>query len=46
MPEYNGRVQVITIVTGVKSPYVLGREETSERATERYSESLGIRMID
>lgn len=25
LPEYSGRIQVITIVTGVKSPYILGK---------------------
>jgi cell division protein FtsZ len=25
LPEYSGRIHVITIVTGVKSPYILGR---------------------
>lgn len=45
LPEFNGRVQVITIVTGVKSPYVLGRAETSESTSVGYSDSLGIPMI-
>lgn len=45
LPEFNGRVQVITIVTGVKSPYVLGRSQMLEDTSVGYSDSLGIPMI-
>ncbi len=42
-PELRGRVQVISIITGVSSPYVLGKiEEESENASV---EELGLRMI-
>ena len=29
--EFQGKVRVITIMTGVKSPYVLGRDADEER---------------
>ena len=41
----NGKIRVITIITGVKSPYVLGREEASEKNTISLNESLGIEII-
>jgi len=44
MQEYAGKVQVIAIITGVKSPYILGpiQREELERATEN---ELGIPVI-
>ncbi len=47
IPKFEG-IQVITIVTGVKSPYILGpvQMEEVERATEtRVSRELGIEII-
>lgn len=44
MPEYAGKVQVIAIVTGVKSPYILGPVEYEERVKTTESE-LGIPII-
>jgi cell division protein FtsZ len=44
MPEWTGKVQVIAIVTGVKSPYLLGPVEREEMAKAAESE-LGIPMI-
>ncbi len=44
MPEYSGKVQVIAIVTGVKSPYLLGPVEREEIARARENE-LGIPVI-
>jgi cell division protein FtsZ len=43
-PGYGGKVRVITIITGVKSPYILGpiREEIVEPG---YSHELGIPII-
>lgn len=41
MPQYKGKVQVISIITGVKSPYILGPSRESE---EEVSE-LGIPQI-
>lgn len=42
LPEYEGRVQVITIVTGVKSPYILGRVSVERALTREVSKELGI----
>ena len=44
LPEYKGKIQVIVIITGVKSPYVLGKlDEVKEaRSTSR---DLGIEML-
>ena len=41
LPEYTGKVQVIAIITGVKSPYILG---PSPREEQKPSE-LGIEII-
>lgn len=30
LPEYAGKIQVITIITGVKSPYILGRAKNAK----------------
>ncbi|MEK6888354.1 MAG: cell division protein FtsZ [Candidatus Aenigmatarchaeota archaeon] len=43
LPEFNGKIQVITIVTGVKSPYIMGRQnESSDKLAE---DELGISVI-
>ena len=42
--EFTGKVQVIAIITGVKSPYILGPSELEERSREAESE-LGIPVI-
>lgn len=45
-PEFKGKMRVITIVTGVKSPYILGPVAHEERAKIRdYSQELGIPII-
>lgn len=44
LQEYTGKVQVIAIVTGVKSPYILGPVQREELATAAQSE-LGIPVI-
>lgn len=44
MQEYTGKVQVIAIVTGVKSPYILGPVQRDEAARSAQSE-LGIPVI-
>ena len=47
LDEYEGKVQVITIVTGVKSPYILGpitQKKEGEVQTE-VSQSLGIEVF-
>ncbi len=40
LPEYTGKVQVIAIITGVKSPYILGPSAQEEKPNE-----LGIEII-
>lgn len=44
LPEYKDRIQVITIITGVKSPFILGPVQKEEIAKARESE-LGIEII-
>lgn len=44
VPEYAGKVQVIAVVTGVKSPYLLGPMERREAAMAAENE-LGIPVI-
>jgi len=43
-PEFSGKVQVIAIVTGVKSPYLLGPMEKEDMARAQENE-LGIPVI-
>jgi len=52
LPEFEGKIQVITIVTGVKSPYILGPSAqeaataaSGARAGRRMESELGIDMI-
>jgi len=45
LPEYEGRVQVITIVTGVKSPYILGRISRQRPVVKEVSHALGIDVL-
>lgn len=40
LPEYKGKIQVITIITGVKSPYIMGRAD--DAIAERAIDDLGI----
>ena len=44
LPEYTGKVQVIAIVTGVKSPYIVGPVEMAEKQRETENQ-LGIPVI-
>jgi len=41
MPEFKHKLQVITIITGVKSPYIIGSAKTTHKKSE-----LGIEMLD
>lgn len=46
-PEFRGKIRVITIVTGVKSPFILGpvaRQEVAER--KDFSQELGIPLVN
>lgn len=47
VPGMDGKIHVITIVTGVKSPYILGPMERKKAgsATESYESDLGIEVI-
>jgi len=42
-----GKIRVMTIITGVKSPFILGPSEAERRSTKtsKYSNELGIRML-
>ncbi len=44
LPEYNNKIQVITIITGVKSPFVLGPGAAVEKQ-QTASQELGIEVI-
>lgn len=48
-PSLNGKIRVMTIITGVNSPYVLGRSAVSSRnraqAMKGFSDELGIDMV-
>lgn len=55
VPEYEGSMQVIAIITGVQSPYILGpkskEDQTSSKTpdtkkSEGVSDELGIRMLN
>ena len=43
LPEFNGRIQVITVITGVKSPYILGK--TGKMAASKKHNELGIEIL-
>jgi cell division GTPase FtsZ len=45
LPEYAGKIHVITIITGVKSPYILGPVQKENLGTEKnVVHELGIPM--
>jgi len=44
-PEYEGKLQVITIITGVKSPYILGPVQRERMSNAVLSDELGIEVI-
>jgi len=45
LPEFEGKVQVIAIVTGVKSPYILGPVSYEKPVVREISQTLGIDII-
>jgi cell division protein FtsZ len=45
LPEFEGKVQVISIITGVKSPYILGPVTRESKITSEMSKALGIDII-
>ncbi|MBL7206546.1 MAG: cell division protein FtsZ [Candidatus Aenigmarchaeota archaeon] len=44
-PEFQGKIRVITIVTGVKSPWILGPAVMTESQKKDYTQELGIPII-
>lgn len=45
-PDFKGKIRVITIVTGVKSPYILGPADVEEKEKIRsYASELGIPLV-
>jgi len=45
LPEFEGKLQVITIITGVKSPYILGPITREQPVIREVSSALGIDII-
>jgi cell division protein FtsZ len=45
LPEFQGRIQVITIITGVKSPYILGKSTKAATASKKATNDLGIEIL-
>ncbi len=45
LPEFEGKVQVIAIITGVKSPYILGPVSREAPVVREISQTLGIDVI-
>ncbi len=43
--EFHGKVRVITIMTGVKSPYILGKPQFESQAPSREMSDLGIEVF-
>jgi len=45
VPEMGDKLQVISIITGVKSPYILGAVTKDEPAAAKMSQDLGIEVL-
>lgn len=45
LPEFNSKLQVITIITGVQSPYILGPVSYEKPVIREMSQTLGIDII-
>lgn len=45
LPEFEGKLQVISIITGVKSPYILGPVSYERPVVREISQALGIDII-
>jgi cell division protein FtsZ len=45
LPELGSNLQVITIITGVKSPYILGRSDKASPSASRASRELGLEVL-
>jgi cell division protein FtsZ len=44
-PDFKGKLRVITIITGVKSPYILGPVAREEPMKKDFSQELGIPIV-
>lgn len=44
-PDFHGKIRVITIITGVKSPYIVGPVKQQAQPAESYSPELGIKVF-
>ncbi len=45
LPEFKGKLQVITIITGVKSPYILGKSMHGGFNKQKAQNDLGIEVL-
>ncbi|UCG95074.1 MAG: cell division protein FtsZ [archaeon] len=45
LPEFAGKIHVITIITGVKSPYILGPVQHENLGSESAAKQLGIPIV-
>src|SRR3989338_1507797 len=45
VPEFSGKIQVITIITGVKSPYILGKTVPHYAVPKSKKDDIGIEII-
>ncbi|MDI6826485.1 MAG: cell division protein FtsZ [Candidatus Aenigmarchaeota archaeon] len=45
LPEFTGKIQVITIITGVQSPYILGPISYEKPVIREMNQTLGIDII-
>lgn len=45
LPEFNNKIQVITIITGVQSPYIFGPVSYEKPVIREMSQTLGIDVI-
>ena len=43
--DFKGKVRVITIITGVKSPYVLGKQHVEEHMSAPAMSELGVEFF-
>jgi len=43
--DMKGKITVMTIITGVNSPWILGKSEATETLTKEYDDELGIEVI-
>jgi cell division protein FtsZ len=44
--DMKGKLLVMTIITGVKSPWILGRQELKESKTQQIEDELGIEILN